>query len=104
RGVEVGAIWYPAPGWRAALANLRDDQFYTDYVEQLSLVTPPGLIPSIAPAIASQASSRTTCTFGYLMISPMAPSPASACSPRATGAAHITSTMPISSGFRVMRW
>ena len=39
RGVEVGAIWYPSPGWRAALAYLRDDQFYTDYVEQLSTPT-----------------------------------------------------------------
>ncbi len=39
RGVEVGAVWYPSPGWRAMLAYTRDDQFYTDYVEQLSAGT-----------------------------------------------------------------
>jgi iron complex outermembrane receptor protein len=39
RGVEVGAVWYPAPGWRALLAYTRDDQYYTNYVEQLSAGT-----------------------------------------------------------------
>jgi iron complex outermembrane receptor protein len=36
RGIEVGADWSFAPGWRGVLAYTFDDQVYTDYVEQLS--------------------------------------------------------------------
>ena len=36
RGVEVGAEWAFAPGWRATAAYTYDDQVYTRYVEQLS--------------------------------------------------------------------
>ncbi|MGU3539166.1 TonB-dependent receptor family protein [Methylobacterium sp. A54F] len=36
RGVEVGAEWAFAPGWRGTLAYTFDDQIYTRYVEQLS--------------------------------------------------------------------
>lgn len=36
RGVEVGADWTFAPGWRATAAYTFDDQIYTKYVEQLS--------------------------------------------------------------------
>ncbi|MBK3402805.1 TonB-dependent receptor [Methylorubrum populi] len=36
RGVEVGADWAFAPGWRATAAYTFDDQIYTKYVEQLS--------------------------------------------------------------------
>ncbi|GEL43086.1 TonB-dependent receptor [Methylorubrum extorquens] len=36
RGIEVGADWTFAPGWRGVLAYTFDDQVYTDYVEQLS--------------------------------------------------------------------
>ena len=36
RGVELGANWDFAPGWRATLAYGFNDQIYTDYVEQIS--------------------------------------------------------------------
>ncbi|MCJ2131718.1 TonB-dependent receptor family protein [Methylobacterium sp. E-045] len=36
RGVEFGADWAFAPGWRAVAAYTFDDQFYTQYTEQLS--------------------------------------------------------------------
>ncbi|MEH3117467.1 MAG: TonB-dependent receptor [Methylorubrum populi] len=36
RGIEVGADWTFAPGWRGVLAYTFDDQVYTDYVEQIS--------------------------------------------------------------------
>lgn len=36
RGIEVGADWAFAPGWRAVAAYTFDDQIYTRYVEQLS--------------------------------------------------------------------
>ena len=36
RGIEVGADWAFAPGWRATAAYTFDDQIYTRYVEQLS--------------------------------------------------------------------
>ncbi|MCJ2045970.1 TonB-dependent receptor [Methylobacterium sp. J-078] len=36
RGLEVGADWAFAPGWRGVLAYTFDDQTYTRYVEQLS--------------------------------------------------------------------
>jgi iron complex outermembrane receptor protein len=36
RGIEIGADWRPVPGWRLLLSYTRDDQFYTDYTEQLS--------------------------------------------------------------------
>jgi iron complex outermembrane receptor protein len=36
RGVEVAAEWRPVPGWRLIAAYTRNDQFYTEYVEQLS--------------------------------------------------------------------
>ncbi|MDB5646255.1 TonB-dependent receptor, partial [Methylobacterium sp.] len=36
RGIEVGADWAFAPGWRGVLAYTFDDQTYTRYVEQLS--------------------------------------------------------------------
>ncbi|MCJ2057688.1 TonB-dependent receptor [Methylobacterium sp. J-048] len=36
RGVEVGADWAFAPGWRGVLAYTFDDQIYTRYTEQLS--------------------------------------------------------------------
>lgn len=36
RGIEVGADWAFAPGWRGVLAYTFDDQIYTRYVEQLS--------------------------------------------------------------------
>ncbi|HWB48604.1 MAG TPA: TonB-dependent receptor [Stellaceae bacterium] len=38
-GAEVAADWRPAPGWRATLAYLHDDQFYQQYTEQLSAGT-----------------------------------------------------------------
>ncbi|MCJ2089908.1 TonB-dependent receptor [Methylobacterium sp. E-005] len=36
RGLEVGADWAFAPGWRGTLAYGFDDQIYTRYTEQLS--------------------------------------------------------------------
>ncbi len=36
RGLEVGADWAFAPGWRIVAAYTFDDQVYTRYVEQLS--------------------------------------------------------------------
>ncbi|WP_267355289.1 MULTISPECIES: TonB-dependent receptor [unclassified Methylobacterium] len=36
RGIEVGADWAFAPGWRGTLAYGFDDQIYTRYSEQLS--------------------------------------------------------------------
>ncbi|MFH6784168.1 TonB-dependent receptor family protein [Methylobacterium sp. MA0201] len=36
RGIEAGAEWAFAPGWRAFAAYGLNDQFYTRYVEQLS--------------------------------------------------------------------
>ena len=36
RGIEVGADWAFAPGWRGTLAYGFDDQIYTRYTEQLS--------------------------------------------------------------------
>src|SRR5262249_53985172 len=36
QGVEVAADWRPLPGWRFLAAYTFLDQFYTDYVEQLS--------------------------------------------------------------------
>ncbi|MEE7458971.1 TonB-dependent receptor [Methylorubrum populi] len=36
RGIEVGADWTFAPGWRGKLAYTFDDQVYTDYIEQIS--------------------------------------------------------------------
>jgi iron complex outermembrane receptor protein len=36
RGIEVGAEWSFAPGWRGVLAYTYDDQVHTDYVEQIS--------------------------------------------------------------------
>jgi iron complex outermembrane receptor protein len=39
RGVELSADWRPVPGWRMTLAYLHDDQFYTNYIEQLSAGT-----------------------------------------------------------------
>ncbi|WP_409564810.1 TonB-dependent receptor family protein [Methylobacterium sp. J-026] len=36
RGIEVGADWAFAPGWRGTLAYSFDDQIYTRYAEQLS--------------------------------------------------------------------
>ncbi|WP_342106239.1 TonB-dependent receptor family protein [Methylobacterium sp. SI9] len=36
RGIEVGADWAFAPGWRGTLAYSFDDQVYTRYTEQLS--------------------------------------------------------------------
>lgn len=36
RGLELAMDWKPAPGWRATLAWLHMDQFYRQYVEQLS--------------------------------------------------------------------
>ena len=36
RGVEVGADWAFAPGWRGVLAYTFDDQIYTRFAEQLS--------------------------------------------------------------------
>ena len=39
RGVEVGAEWAPASGWRTTLAYTFDDQVYTRYTEQLSAGT-----------------------------------------------------------------
>ncbi len=36
RGIELGADWAFAPGWQATLAYGFNDQYYTDYVEQLS--------------------------------------------------------------------
>jgi iron complex outermembrane receptor protein len=38
-GAEVAADWRFAPGWRATLAYLHNDQFYQQYVEQLSAGT-----------------------------------------------------------------
>jgi iron complex outermembrane receptor protein len=39
RGIEVGASWAFAPGWKATAAYTYDDQIYTRYVEQLSAGT-----------------------------------------------------------------
>ncbi|MCE4226722.1 TonB-dependent receptor [Methylobacterium sp. C25] len=36
RGIELGADWAFAPGWRATAAYTFDDQVYTNYTEQLS--------------------------------------------------------------------
>jgi iron complex outermembrane recepter protein len=36
RGVELAADWQPAPGWRFLAAYTFNDQFYVDYIEQLS--------------------------------------------------------------------
>ncbi len=36
RGIEIGADWHPVPGWRMLLSYTYDDQFYTNYIEQLS--------------------------------------------------------------------
>jgi iron complex outermembrane receptor protein len=36
QGVELAADWRPLPGWRFLAAYTYLDQFYTDYVEQLS--------------------------------------------------------------------
>ncbi len=36
RGIEVGADWAFAPGWRGTLAYTFDDQIYTRYTERLS--------------------------------------------------------------------
>lgn len=36
RGVELGVDWAFTPGWTATLAYGFNDQYYTDYVEQLS--------------------------------------------------------------------
>lgn len=39
RGVEVNASWLPLPGWRYDLAYTYDNQYYTNYSEQLSAGT-----------------------------------------------------------------
>lgn len=39
RGIEVGADWEFAPGWRATAAYGFNDQYYTKYVEQISAGT-----------------------------------------------------------------
>jgi iron complex outermembrane recepter protein len=39
QGVEVAADWRPLPGWRLIGAYTYLDQFYTDYIEQLSAGT-----------------------------------------------------------------
>ena len=36
RGVEIAADWRPFPGWRWITAYTHNDQFYTEYTEQLS--------------------------------------------------------------------
>ena len=36
RGIELGARWDFAPGWRASASYGFNDQIYTDYVEQIS--------------------------------------------------------------------
>ncbi|WP_164066775.1 TonB-dependent receptor domain-containing protein, partial [Serratia marcescens] len=36
RGIELGARWDFAPGWRASASFGFNDQIYTDYVEQIS--------------------------------------------------------------------
>jgi iron complex outermembrane receptor protein len=37
RGVEVALDWRPLPGWRLLNAYTHNDQFYTEYIEQLSV-------------------------------------------------------------------
>ena len=39
RGIEAAADWRPVPGWRVTLAYLHNDQYYREYVEQLSAGT-----------------------------------------------------------------
>jgi iron complex outermembrane receptor protein len=36
RGVEVAVDWKPLPGWQYVMAYIYDNQYYTEYVEQLS--------------------------------------------------------------------
>ena len=37
RGIEVALDWRPLPGWRLLTAYTHNDQFYTEYTEQLSV-------------------------------------------------------------------
>jgi iron complex outermembrane recepter protein len=39
RGVEVALDWRPLPGWRVITAYTHNDQFYREYIEQLSAGT-----------------------------------------------------------------
>jgi iron complex outermembrane recepter protein len=36
RGIEVAVDWKPFPGWQYIMAYIYDNQYYTEYVEQLS--------------------------------------------------------------------
>ena len=36
RGIEVAVDWKPLPGWQYIMAYIYDNQYYTEYVEQLS--------------------------------------------------------------------
>jgi len=52
RGVEVSTEWRPFAGWLARAAYTYDDQYYTDYVERLSVAASSSCTPSPCPGFS----------------------------------------------------
>lgn len=66
RGVEAAIDWRPYAGWRLVTAYTYLDEFYTNYVEQLSAGS--SLRSLIAPATRYRAFRRTSCWCGSATI------------------------------------
>lgn len=65
RGVEVGANWAPASGWRTTLAYTFDDQIYTKYTEQLSAGTRTARFDRAGRHIPGVPANQLLARFGY---------------------------------------
>ncbi|GJE25209.1 TonB-dependent receptor family protein [Methylobacterium organophilum] len=65
RGIEFGAEWLFGEGWRGTLAYTFDDQFYTDYVEQLSAGAAPVRFDRAGHAIPGVPAHQLLARIGY---------------------------------------
>ncbi|GEO99609.1 TonB-dependent receptor family protein [Methylobacterium haplocladii] len=65
RGIEAGAVYAFAEGWRGTLAYTFDDQVYTDYVEQLSAGTRTARFDRAGNAIPGVPAHQLLARIGY---------------------------------------
>ncbi|GJE53885.1 MULTISPECIES: TonB-dependent receptor family protein [Methylobacterium] len=65
RGIEAGAVYAFAEGWRGTLAYTFDDQIYTDYVEQLSAGTRTSRFDRAGNAIPGVPAHQLLARIGY---------------------------------------
>lgn len=65
RGVEIAVDWRPLPGWRVVGAYSRNDQYYTEYSEQITTGGTTAIFNRVGNKIPGVSPNELTTRLGY---------------------------------------